>query len=102
MTTPTARALKKLSPRVRGAPIHNYLARERRLGSYAQKVFERGIRTVSDFILATESSRLADIRTTPENRKRIEHVLRLFGIEEPHKPPCSTAKRSGPNGAKPA
>jgi hypothetical protein len=89
MKTPAARALKILSPRVKDAPIHNYLAREGRLNTYAEKISKRGIVTVRDFVLAAVTSRLDDIRLSPRNRQRVEGLLTLFGVEDTPKRPCS-------------
>jgi hypothetical protein len=100
MTTPAARALQKLSSRVSDAPIYNFLAREARLSAFAVKLSEKGIRTVRDFVLASETAVLSSIRTTPDNRKKVERILRLFGVERPVR--VVRARRTLRNGTKPS
>jgi hypothetical protein len=91
MNTPAVRALQKLSPRVRAAPIHNYLAREPRLSAVAEKLWKERVTTVKDFLLASETL-LPGIRMTQANQERIACVLWLFGVKLPFKPPCTKAK----------
>jgi hypothetical protein len=92
MTTPAARALQRLSPRVSETPIHNYLAREPRLDRVAEKLFAQGVATVRDFVLASETNTLSSIRMTAENRKRIERLLGKFGLERPPKRHCAKTR----------
>lgn len=98
MTTPAARALQKLSPRVVDAPIYNYLAREARMSTVIEKLSRKGVRTVRDFILASETTVLSSIRTA--HRKKITRMLRRFGVDQPARP-VGARRRMG-NGHQPA
>jgi hypothetical protein len=81
METSAVKALRNLPARISAAPIYNYLARERRLQAFTAKLLEMGVTTVEQFIQASESDVIRKIRTTRENEKRVNDLLRRFGLE---------------------
>ena len=65
---------------LRSAPVANFLLRERRLRSFAEKVEILGIHTVGDFFEYGERNIIRKIRTTPVNKLRIRRLFEKLGL----------------------